>query len=162
VQSSRVPPLVDEAAFVKDVIKRTPSERGFLQCGFLNSSTARQVSPKMPVVSPSTLVKEDEVVGTPSHLGRCVSPSADKGEDLRVSCLVESQKWHLGRLLCGIKALRSGMGRMEYPLSLWVVFRPMKRMRLHFWLSWMPVLAKRSFIGNIWLRVKKLKVGERC
>jgi hypothetical protein len=25
------------------------------------------------------------VVGTPSHLGRCVSPLVDKGEDLRVN-----------------------------------------------------------------------------
>jgi hypothetical protein len=83
VQSSRVQPLVDEAASVKDVIKRIPSARGFLRRGFLNSSAARQVSPKVPVVSPSTLiVKEDEVVGTPSLLGRCVSPSADKGKDL--------------------------------------------------------------------------------
>jgi hypothetical protein len=86
VQSFRVPPLVDETASVKDVIKRTSPARGFLRRGFLNSSPARQVSPKVPVVSPSTLVvKEDEVVGTPSHLGRCVSPLVDKGEDLRVN-----------------------------------------------------------------------------
>jgi hypothetical protein len=38
------------------------------------------------------IVKEDEVVGTPSHLRPCVSPLADKGEDLQVNCLVESQK----------------------------------------------------------------------
>jgi hypothetical protein len=89
VQSSRVPPLVDEATFMKDVIKRTPLVRGFLWRGFF--------SPKVPVLSPTTLiVKEDEVVKTPSHLGRCVSPSADKGEDLRVNCLVESQKWLVG------------------------------------------------------------------
>jgi len=81
---------------VKDVIKRTPA-RGFLRRGFLNSSPARLVSPKVSVVSPPTLaVKEDEVVGTPSQLGRCVSPSTDKGEDLRVNCLVESQKWPVG------------------------------------------------------------------
>jgi hypothetical protein len=50
-------------------------------------------SPNVPVMSLTTLiVKEDGVVGTPSHLGRCVSPLADKGEDLRVNCLVESQK----------------------------------------------------------------------
>jgi hypothetical protein len=48
-------------------------------------------------VSPSTLVvKEDEVVETPSHLGRCISPSADKGEGLRANCLVESQTWPVG------------------------------------------------------------------
>jgi hypothetical protein len=97
VQSSRVPPLVDVAAFVKDVIKRTPPARGFLQRGFLNLRPARQVSSKVLVVSPLTLVvKEDVVVGTPSHLCRCVSPSIDKGEDLRVSCLVESQRWLVG------------------------------------------------------------------
>jgi hypothetical protein len=49
------------------------------------------------VASPSTLVvKEDEVVGAPSHLGRCVSPPVEKGEDLRVNGLIESQKWPVG------------------------------------------------------------------
>jgi hypothetical protein len=46
VLSSWVPPLVDEAASVKDVIKQIPLARGFLRGGFLNSSLARQVSPK--------------------------------------------------------------------------------------------------------------------
>jgi len=94
VQSSRVPPLLDEAATVKVVIKQIPSVRGFLRRGFLNSSLAGQVSPKVSVALPSTLVvKEDEVVGAPSHLGRFVSPPAEKGEDLRVNNLIESQKW---------------------------------------------------------------------
>jgi hypothetical protein len=36
-------------------------------------------------VSPSNLVvKKDEVVETPSHLGSCISPPVEKGEDLRV------------------------------------------------------------------------------
>jgi hypothetical protein len=43
VQSFRVPPLVDETASVKDVIKRTSPARGFLWRGFLNLSSARQV-----------------------------------------------------------------------------------------------------------------------
>jgi hypothetical protein len=42
VQSSRVPPLVDEVASVKDVIKRTPPARGFLRRGFLNSSPTKK------------------------------------------------------------------------------------------------------------------------
>jgi hypothetical protein len=97
VQSSRVPPLFDEVAFVEDVIKQIPPAMGFLWRGFLNSSLAGQVSPKVPVVSLLTLVvKEDEVVVTPSHLGCCVSPSAEKGENLRVDSLVESQKWLVG------------------------------------------------------------------
>jgi hypothetical protein len=42
------------------------------------------------VASPLTLVvKENEVVGDPSHLGHCVSPPAEKGEDLRVNGLIE-------------------------------------------------------------------------
>jgi len=49
------------------------------------------------IVSPSNLVvKKDEVVGTPSHLGRCISPLAEKGEDLRVNGLIEFQKWSVG------------------------------------------------------------------
>jgi hypothetical protein len=34
VQSSQVPPLVDEATSMKDVIKRTPPVRGFFWRGF--------------------------------------------------------------------------------------------------------------------------------
>jgi hypothetical protein len=64
---------------VNDVIKQNPPARGFLWRGFLNLSMASLVSPKVSVVLPSTLVvKEDEVVGAPSHLGRCVSPPAYK------------------------------------------------------------------------------------
>lgn len=111
MQSSRVQPLVDEAASVKDVIKLIPPTRGFLRRGFLNSSSARQVSLKVSVVSSSTLiVKEDEVVGTPSLLGRCVSSSADKGKDLRVNCLVESQKWPIGFGPSGEFVVGSGQG----------------------------------------------------
>jgi len=84
-------PLVDEAASVKDVIKQIPPARGLLRRGFLNSSMVGQVSAKMSIVLLSTLiVKEDEVVGAPSHLGRCVSPLADKGEHLRLNGLIES------------------------------------------------------------------------
>jgi hypothetical protein len=178
VQSSRVPPLVDNAASMRDVIKQILLLRGFLRRDFLNSSLAGQVSPKVSVVSSSTLVvKEDEMVGVPSHLGRCVSPPAEKGEDLRVNGLLSSLRSGrlvlilLRRLLCGIRAMRYGMGRMVFSLSLWVFVRPIyiwivqkivMRMRFRFWLSWMPALVKRSFIGNQWLPAKRLKVGERC
>jgi hypothetical protein len=68
-----------------------------LQRGFLNSSLAGQVSPKVSVVSPTTLdAKEDEVVRVPPLLGRCVSPKVDKGEDLRVNSLIGSKKWPVG------------------------------------------------------------------
>jgi hypothetical protein len=55
VQSFRVPPLVDNVASVRDVIKQIPLLRGFLLRDFLNSNLVGQVSPKVSVVSPSTL-----------------------------------------------------------------------------------------------------------
>ncbi len=65
-----------------------------MQRGFLNSSLAGQVSPKVSVMSLKTLVaKEEEVIRAPPLLDRCVSPKVDKGEDLRMNSLIESQKW---------------------------------------------------------------------
>jgi len=69
-------------------------------------------------------------------------------KDLRVNNLIESQKWpvglvYIGRLLCGIKAIKFGMGRMEFSLSLLVFIRPIciwiglglvERMRFQLWL----------------------------
>jgi hypothetical protein len=97
MHTSRVPPPVVEAVSVKEVIKQVPPARGFLQRGFLNPSPTGQVSPIVPAVLPSTLVvKEDEVVGSPSHLGRCISTLDDKGEDLWLNGLIEFQKWPVG------------------------------------------------------------------
>lgn len=102
VHSSWVPPLIEEAAFVKVAIKQTPSVRDFLRRGFLNSSLTGQVSHRVSVVLLSTLVaNEDEVVRTPPHLGCCVTPTVDKGEDLRVNGLIEFQKWLVGFGLSG-------------------------------------------------------------
>jgi hypothetical protein len=90
-------PLVEKTASMKNAIKQTPLARDFLRRGFLNSCLARQVSPKVSFVSPTTLVaKEEEVKRAPPLLGRCVSPKVDKGEDLRVNGLIESQKWQVG------------------------------------------------------------------
>jgi hypothetical protein len=58
VQSSKSE-VVDEAASVKVVIRQTPPARGFLQRGFLNSSLAEQVLPKLSVASLSTLVVKE-------------------------------------------------------------------------------------------------------
>jgi hypothetical protein len=45
-------------------------------------------------MSLKTLVaKEEEVIRAPPLLDRCVSPKVDKGEDLRMNSLIESQKW---------------------------------------------------------------------
>jgi hypothetical protein len=171
VQSSRVPPLVDEAASMKDVIKQIPPARGFLRRGFLNSSPARQVSPKVLVMLPLTLVvKEDEVVGTPSLLGCCVSPSADKGEDLRVNCLVESQKWPVGFgpsgevVVCdqGEEGYDGEDGVSPFPLGVYPPDEEDEVLLLAILDGWMLALAKRSFFGNLWLCVKRLKVGGRC
>jgi hypothetical protein len=83
--SSRVPSLAEKEIFKKMAIKQTPSARDFLRRGFLNSSLAGQVSPKVFGVSPSSLdAKEEEVVSAPPLLGRCVSAIVDKGEDLSV------------------------------------------------------------------------------
>ncbi len=66
------------------LLRKTSPVRGFLRRGFLNPGLSGQASPKVFVASSSTLVvKEDEAVGAP-FLGSCVTPTADKDEDLRV------------------------------------------------------------------------------
>jgi hypothetical protein len=126
VHSSRVPPLVEEAASVKVAIKQTPSARDFLRRGFLNSSLVEQVLLKVSVILLSTLVaNEDEVVRTPPHLGSCVSPTVDKGEDLRVNGLIESQKWPVGFGLSGEVVVRDPVwdgedGVSSFPLGVYL------------------------------------------
>jgi hypothetical protein len=65
---------------VKVVINQTPPARGFLRRVFSTQ------------VWQGKFQKEDEVVGAPPHLGCCVSPTTEKGEDLRVNSLIQSQK----------------------------------------------------------------------
>jgi hypothetical protein len=71
LQSSKLE-VIDGAAPVKVASKKTSPARGFLRRGFINPSLSGQASPKVSVASSSTL------------LGSCVTPTADKDEDLRV------------------------------------------------------------------------------
>jgi hypothetical protein len=80
------------------------SREGFSLAGFFGPSSAVQVNshplPEVLVASSSALVvKEDEVEGVfPFSLGGCssVAPAADKGEDFRLTGLIQSQKWLVG------------------------------------------------------------------
>jgi len=81
------------ANFVKDIVKPSNLKKGFLRWGFLNLSSAMEVSTYHTsllesVMSSSTLhVKEDGVVGIPSPLSGCVTPTIVKGDDFRVNGL---------------------------------------------------------------------------
>jgi hypothetical protein len=69
---------------VKDIIKPSTSRKGFLRQGVSHLSPVVKVfTPHTllleSVVSPSTLdVKEDGVVGIPSPLGGCVTPTVER------------------------------------------------------------------------------------
>jgi hypothetical protein len=98
--------LVMEAAgrsnSVKDILKPYISKKVFLRKGFLNSSPAMKVSTPHSlllesIVSSSTLdVKEDGVMGHPSPLSHCVTPTFEEGNEFRVNGLSQSQKWPVG------------------------------------------------------------------
>lgn len=98
-------PLMDSARVansVKDIFKPSNSNKGFLLGGFLNPSPAVKVSTPHTsllesVDSSSTMdVKEAGVVGIPSLLSDCVTPTIGKDDDFRVNGLSQSQKWPVG------------------------------------------------------------------
>jgi hypothetical protein len=78
-----------KAVSMKVVVKQSCPARGFLRRGFLNRSVQPTLSPKVSVVSSSTVVaKEVGVEGTPSLLGGCGSPKVEKDEDSRFNGLI--------------------------------------------------------------------------
>jgi hypothetical protein len=89
---------------VKVDVRKISLVRGFLRRGFLGLSSIvpvkPQPSPDMSVASSSALVvKEDGEEGAfPFPLGGCspVIPAADKGDDFRLTGLIQSQKWPVG------------------------------------------------------------------
>jgi hypothetical protein len=77
------------------------------------------------VVSSTPEVKEVGVVGIPSPLGGCVTPTVGKGDDSRVNGLSQSHKWPIGfgssrEVVVRKQARRRGMrwGGWQLPLSL--------------------------------------------
>jgi hypothetical protein len=111
-------PVMDSARVadsVKDFVKPSTSMKGLLRREFLNPSPAvKALTPHTSllesVVLSSTLeVKGIGVVGIPSPLGGCVTPTIWKSDDFRVNGLSQSQKWPVG--------LDGEDGDSPYPLN---------------------------------------------
>jgi hypothetical protein len=100
-EATVVLPVTDFAGVVnsvKDFVKPSTSMKGILRREFLNRSpTTKSLTPHTSLldsVMPSStqVVKEVGVVGIPSTLGGCVTPTVGKGDDSRVNGLSQSQK----------------------------------------------------------------------